>query len=177
MYRDRRSKYTAFTLIELLVVIAIIGILSSIVLASLNTARVKARDSRRLADVRQIVNAIELYHLLNGHYPQHTSIDVRCNVPASLAPLVSGGAMSVVPADPTNSDATPNRLCYEYIGIGTAANYSSASSWYCNGRPRTDYQWALTFSTESATANYPRVLSSDGSVRTDYKYCVVGPLR
>ncbi|PIS13297.1 MAG: prepilin-type cleavage/methylation domain-containing protein, partial [Candidatus Tagabacteria bacterium CG09_land_8_20_14_0_10_41_14] len=50
-----------FTLIELLVVIAIIGILSSVVLASLNSARKKARDARRVADIKQIQLALEMY--------------------------------------------------------------------------------------------------------------------
>ena len=47
-----------FTLIELLVVIAIIGILSSIVMSSLHTALSKARDSRRLSDLKQIANLV-----------------------------------------------------------------------------------------------------------------------
>lgn len=50
-----------FTLIELLVVIAIIGVLASIVLASLNTARAKSRDARRITDIKQIQLALELY--------------------------------------------------------------------------------------------------------------------
>jgi len=61
----------AFTLIELLVVIAIIGVLSNIVLASLNTARMKARDSKRVSDAQEIRKALELYYDDYGHYPAY----------------------------------------------------------------------------------------------------------
>jgi prepilin-type N-terminal cleavage/methylation domain-containing protein len=57
-----------FTLIELLVVIAIIGVLASVVLASLETAREKARDATRITAVEQIVKALHLYELNNGTY-------------------------------------------------------------------------------------------------------------
>ena len=61
---------SGFTLIELLVVISIIGLLSSIVLASLSTARARARDTRRIEDLRQIQTALELYFSDYGKYPE-----------------------------------------------------------------------------------------------------------
>ena len=54
----KRKTKAGFTLIELLVVIAIIGVLASIVLASLNTARQKSRDARRITDLKQIQFAL-----------------------------------------------------------------------------------------------------------------------
>ncbi len=60
---------SGFTLIELLVVIAIIGMLSSIVFASLNTARQKGRDAKRVSELRQIKTALELYFDKNDAYP------------------------------------------------------------------------------------------------------------
>jgi prepilin-type N-terminal cleavage/methylation domain-containing protein len=67
MHTKRQQR--GFTLIELLVVIAIIGILASVILASLNTARSKARDAERRSDAHQIITAIESYFSANGVYP------------------------------------------------------------------------------------------------------------
>jgi prepilin-type N-terminal cleavage/methylation domain-containing protein len=63
------KKTEGFTLIELLVVIAIIGVLASVIVASINTARKKGRDARRIRDIQEMRNAIELYISANGHAP------------------------------------------------------------------------------------------------------------
>ncbi len=72
---DRTNR--GFTLIELLVVIAIIGMLSSVVLASLNTARSKARDAQRRSDLHQLSIALELYRDKYGGYPSSSQSGCR----------------------------------------------------------------------------------------------------
>jgi prepilin-type N-terminal cleavage/methylation domain-containing protein len=88
------KKHAGFTLIELLVVIAIIGILSSVVLASLNSARTKARDAKRISDIKQLQLALELYYDVNGEYPDALS-------------KVSPTYLSVEPSDPTDATSYP----------------------------------------------------------------------
>ncbi|MCX6731429.1 MAG: prepilin-type N-terminal cleavage/methylation domain-containing protein, partial [Candidatus Parcubacteria bacterium] len=69
MISNFQENKKGFTLIELLVVISIIGLLSSIVLASLNSARAKARDAKRMSDLHQLQLALELYYNQYGQYP------------------------------------------------------------------------------------------------------------
>ncbi len=66
-----KNNQKGFTLIELLVVIAIIGLLSTLAVVSLNSARTKARDARRMSDLKQISTAVELFSAQNssGTYP------------------------------------------------------------------------------------------------------------
>ncbi|MCP6720204.1 MAG: prepilin-type N-terminal cleavage/methylation domain-containing protein [Patescibacteria group bacterium] len=58
-----------FTLIETLVVIAIIGLLSSVVVIGLGGARSKARDARRIADIRSIQSGLEVDYTAVAGYP------------------------------------------------------------------------------------------------------------
>lgn len=94
----QNSDTRGFTLIELLVVIAIIGMLSSVILASLNNARAKARDAKRTASIRQIQTALELYYDTNGYYV--SSADVVLHT--ALTPLVPT-YISALPIDPNTA--------------------------------------------------------------------------
>ena len=69
MFKKFISDKKGFTLIELLVVISIIGLLSSLAVVSLNSARAKARDAVRKGDMAQLRTALNLYFDENGHYP------------------------------------------------------------------------------------------------------------
>jgi len=119
-HRKRGAK-NGFTLIELLVVIAIIGLLSSTVLASLNTARAKARDARRISDMKQLQLAIELFFDDFGYYPRQNADSANGIVGegAGIDTMLSG-YISAVPNDPSGPGASP--FNYYYDGTHTCAN-------------------------------------------------------
>ena len=62
--------YRAFTLIELLVVVSIIGILTSLVMSNMNSARERARDAQRKSDLRSIQTALRLYYNDANAFPE-----------------------------------------------------------------------------------------------------------
>ncbi len=77
----------------LFVGIAIIGILASVVLASLNSARSKSRDARRVADIKQLQLALELYYDVNGNtYPSDISFSLAPNFIPSIPSDPLGGS-------------------------------------------------------------------------------------
>lgn len=144
------SNKKGFTLIELLVVLLIIGLLATISVVALGTARAKGRDTRRLTDVKGIQNALELYFVDQNGYPEVASATVL-GTPASTGRLDATGFgastgtgtpvyMVKVPANPT-----PNGADYEY----TSTDAAGAA---CTTGPCASY--TLTFNLESGAGGY-----------------------
>lgn len=117
MYKNpARAQQTSrgFTLIELMVVISIIGLLSAAILAGLSNASQRSRDANRIADIKQIQNALELYAADHGgQYPV---------VPTSFVYQLSAALVpSYIPT--LSEDPMPARSRYRYWTT-TGTSYS-----------------------------------------------------
>lgn len=106
-----------FTLIELLVVIAIIGLLASIVVASLGSVQGKGRDARRVADVDSLKKALQIYSIDNGAYPIATATTTLAATSTVGAALLSASTISSIPTDPNGSQ-------YYYVSNSTGTTYN-----------------------------------------------------
>lgn len=106
-----------FTLIELLVVIAIIGLLASIVVASLSSVQSRGRDARRMADVDAIRKALTLYSSDNAVYPIAAATTTLAATSTVGAALISAGSISTIPSDPNGSQ-------YNYVSYSSGSTYN-----------------------------------------------------
>lgn len=95
-----QTNQEGFTLIEVLVVVAVIGLLSSAILVGLGDVRKDARDTRRVSDIRQIQNSLEIYYSQHQFYPA----DIYKDLPGT-------------PSDPLPQPTTGNILSYGYEKI------------------------------------------------------------
>ena len=133
----------SFTLIELLVVIAIIGVLAALVIPNLTQTRAKARDVRRIEDLRTLQNALELYYLDHNVYPSgpigSNSLDGFClerslnedgscpsEKPDQFCNLIKP-YLARLPKDPQFRWSDPSSPCYYYITDDTGQAYKAAA--------------------------------------------------
>ena len=63
---------SGFTLIELLIVVAVIGLLTTISIIVLNSARIRSRDAKRVSDIQVVRSALEQHWLENAAYPNNS---------------------------------------------------------------------------------------------------------
>lgn len=134
-----------FTLIELLVVIAIIGLLSTLAVVALNSARQKSRDSKRVADIKQVQTALELYFADQNGYPTESAEIILGDTGTSKTALCTAGFtgtcgsttvyMGLVPSSPLPADSpcTTANNKYLYNSSATSGVSSSYTIDFCLG--------------------------------------------
>ena len=146
----KTNNKSGFTLIELLVVIAIIGLLASVVLLALNSARAKSRDAKRLADLRQIASAFELYFNDANSYPTAIATGI---FGSPTTPMASAGGLGLTPTYIGLIPTAPNPAdgsCVAAAGFAGNSYYMVANA---NGVAFVP-TYAISFCLGAATGGY-----------------------
>jgi len=127
------NKKKGFTLIELLVVVAIIGLLATLSIVALNNARARARDAKRVADIKQVQTALELYYNDLGTYPatvvSNSAISGTFN--GTTTYYMNSVPTAPLPADGACTNATSSNT-YTYTADDSNRSYHLS---YCLGSP------------------------------------------
>ena len=93
-----------FTLLEMMVVIMIIGLLASLIVPNILGNKDKADQKKAVADITALENALEMYHMDNGTYPDSSEgLEALLHPPASIKSQNTyreGGYIKRLPNDP-----------------------------------------------------------------------------
>ena len=115
-----------FTLIEILIVVSIIAILASSVLVGFGPTQKQGRDTRRISDLRQVQNALEIYYAKCGYYPGGVQAGTSCastfSATANWADLKTALKGSTIGINNVPDDPSANRTYY-YGTDSTGSNY------------------------------------------------------
>ena len=114
---DVRRLWLGFTLIELLIVVAILGMLGTLTVAGTGQARLRARDTRRQADMKTLRDALNLYLNQTGLFPAGHPDPGTCitGTDAFSTTLIGAGVIKVTPTDPLPAWAADPAYCYRYV--------------------------------------------------------------
>lgn len=190
----KHRNQSGFTVVELLVVIAIVGLIAGITFRSINGARTKSRDTKRVSDIALVQNALATYYYATGTFPGSGSENRWQNQaggsPDQCPPATNEYSLWTttgvfdtafqnkylknLPSDPTPKN------CYTYSTL-------ASTTWRCSKTksPLTadfnpgNYAYHMTFAAEANldSQRYPYLYDTGTSALVLDHRCVFGPLR
>lgn len=126
-----KKRQPGFTLIELLVVIAIISLLATMAIAALKNAQSKSRDVKRIANIKQLMTALDLYYDEYKTYPvtswSNSGDAAWINDTNTLATALHP-YLAKLPLDPKNDAGYAYNGVYAYSYF--SSGYGGGGQWY-----------------------------------------------